>query len=199
MMSETGCDGVVVGRGCLGRPWLFAELQAALRGEPVPAGPDLGRVGEILYRHAALLADHYGEDRGLRDLRKHMAWYLMGFPVGADLRRRFASVATLTELQDLIGELDPTAPFPPTPRAPAAAKAPPARSASPTAGSTTPKTPPSPPPPTSCTRADNPLRHHSVRHQTSLSPHIPRIPAQELAIPAQELAILALRTRHPGT
>ncbi|MBF6062249.1 tRNA dihydrouridine synthase DusB [Nocardia terpenica] len=113
MMSETGCDGVVVGRGCLGRPWLFAELQAALRGEPVPAGPDLGRVGEILYRHAALLADHYGEDRGLRDLRKHMAWYLMGFPVGADLRRRFASVATLTELQDLIGELDPTAPFPP--------------------------------------------------------------------------------------
>ncbi|WP_231951414.1 tRNA dihydrouridine synthase DusB [Nocardia terpenica] len=99
MMSETGCDGVVVGRGCLGRPWLFAELQAALRGEPVPAGPDLGRVGEILYRHAALLADHYGEDRGLRDLRKHMAWYLMGFPVGADLRRRFASVATLTELR----------------------------------------------------------------------------------------------------
>ncbi|MEG8177555.1 tRNA dihydrouridine synthase DusB [Nocardia terpenica] len=113
MMSETGCDGVVVGRGCLGRPWLFAELQAALRGEPVPAGPDLGRVGEILYRHADLLADHYGEDRGLRDLRKHMAWYLMGFPVGADLRRRFATVATLTELQDLIGELDPTAPFPP--------------------------------------------------------------------------------------
>ncbi|ATL65486.1 tRNA dihydrouridine synthase DusB [Nocardia terpenica] len=113
MISETGCDGVVVGRGCLGRPWLFAELQAALRGEPVPAGPDLGRVGEILYRHADLLADHYGEDRGLRDLRKHMAWYLMGFPVGADLRRRFATVATLTELQDLIGELDPTAPFPP--------------------------------------------------------------------------------------
>ncbi|MBF6171683.1 tRNA dihydrouridine synthase DusB [Nocardia blacklockiae] len=112
MMAETGCDGVVVGRGCLGRPWLFAELQAALRGEPIPAGPNLGRVGEILYRHAALLADHDGEDKGLRDLRKHMAWYLMGFPVGADLRRRFASVSTLTELRDLIGELDPTAPFP---------------------------------------------------------------------------------------
>ncbi|WP_280387101.1 tRNA dihydrouridine synthase DusB [Nocardia wallacei] len=112
MMAETGCDGVVVGRGCLGRPWLFAELQAALRGEPVPAGPNLGRVGEILYRHATLLADHDGEHKGLRDLRKHMAWYLMGFPVGAELRRRFATVSTLTELQDLIGELDPTAPFP---------------------------------------------------------------------------------------
>ncbi len=112
MMAETGCDGVVVGRGCLGRPWLFAELQAALRGEPIPAGPNLGRVGEILHRHAGLLAEHYGEDRGLRDLRKHMAWYLMGFPVGADLRRRFATVGSLTELQDLIGRLDPTAPFP---------------------------------------------------------------------------------------
>ncbi|MBF6332587.1 tRNA dihydrouridine synthase DusB [Nocardia transvalensis] len=112
MMAETGCDGVVVGRGCLGRPWLFAELQAALRGEPVPAGPNLGRVSEILYRHAALLADHFGEDKGMRDLRKHMAWYLMGFPVGAELRRRFATVSTLTELQDLIAQLDPTAPFP---------------------------------------------------------------------------------------
>ncbi|WP_280328941.1 tRNA dihydrouridine synthase DusB [Nocardia wallacei] len=112
MMAETGCDGVVVGRGCLGRPWLFAELQAAMRGEPIPAGPTLGRVGEILYRHATLLADHDGEDKGLRDLRKHMAWYLMGFPVGAELRRRFATVSTLTELQDLIAALDPTAPFP---------------------------------------------------------------------------------------
>ncbi|MFF0493026.1 tRNA dihydrouridine synthase DusB [Nocardia sp. NPDC003482] len=112
MMAETGCDGVVVGRGCLGRPWLFAELQAALRGEPVPAGPNLGRVGEILYRHAALLAEHYGEDKGMRDLRKHMAWYLMGFPVGAELRRSFAAVSTLSELRDLIGQLDPAAPFP---------------------------------------------------------------------------------------
>ncbi|BCK52848.1 tRNA dihydrouridine synthase DusB [Nocardia wallacei] len=112
MMAETGCDGVVVGRGCLGRPWLFAELQAAMRGEQIPAGPTLGRVGEILYRHATLLADHDGEDKGLRDLRKHMAWYLMGFPVGAELRRRFATVSTLTELQDLIAALDPTAPFP---------------------------------------------------------------------------------------
>ncbi|MFC9892674.1 tRNA dihydrouridine synthase DusB [Nocardia sp. NPDC127579] len=112
MMAETGCDGVVVGRGCLGRPWLFAELQAALRGEPLPEAPNLGRVGEILYRHGALLSEHLGEEKAMRDLRKHMAWYLMGFPVGADLRRSFASVSGLPELRDLIGQLDPSAPFP---------------------------------------------------------------------------------------
>ncbi|WP_067531066.1 tRNA dihydrouridine synthase DusB [Nocardia crassostreae] len=112
MMAETGCDGVVVGRGCLGRPWLFAELEAALRGEPLPAPPNLGKVGEILYRHASLLVAHDGEEKGMRDLRKHMAWYLMGFPVGGDLRRSFATVGSLAQLQELIGKLDPTAPFP---------------------------------------------------------------------------------------
>ncbi|MQY24704.1 putative tRNA-dihydrouridine synthase [Nocardia sp. RB56] len=112
MVAETGCDGVVVGRGCLGRPWLFAELSAALRGKPIPPAPALGRVGEILYRHAVLLSDHDGEDKAMRDIRKHMAWYLMGFPVGSDLRRRFATVTGLTELQDLIALLDPDAPFP---------------------------------------------------------------------------------------
>ncbi len=112
MMAQTGCDGVVVGRGCLGRPWLFAELGAALTGRPAPTPPSLGEVGAILRRHATLLAAHYGEDRGLRDLRKHMAWYFMGFPVGSDLRRSFAAVSTLSELDDLIGQLDPDAPFP---------------------------------------------------------------------------------------
>ena len=112
MMDQTGCDGVVVGRGCLGRPWLFAELSAALRGQPLPTPPNLGEVATILKRHAVLLADHHGEDKGMRDLRKHMAWYLMGFPVGAELRRSFASVSTVNELDDLIGNLDPTVPFP---------------------------------------------------------------------------------------
>lgn len=112
MMAATGCDGVVVGRGCLGRPWLFAELSAALRGEPIPTPPTLGEVGTILARHAALLAAHHGEDRGLRDLRKHMTWYLMGFPAGSDLRRAFAAVSTLAELDALIAQLDAAAPFP---------------------------------------------------------------------------------------
>jgi nifR3 family TIM-barrel protein len=112
MMAQTGCDGVVVGRGCLGRPWLFAELSAALRGEPEPTPPNLGEVGGILRRHAGLLSEHHGEDKAMRDLRKHMAWYFMGFPLGAELRRSFATVSSLTELDDLIGQLDPAVPFP---------------------------------------------------------------------------------------
>nr|WP_246843116.1 tRNA dihydrouridine synthase DusB [Allokutzneria sp. NRRL B-24872] len=112
MMAETGCDGVVVGRGCLGRPWLFAELQAAFRGEPIPEGPSLGKVGEILHRHALLLVDHLGVDTGVRDLRKHMSWYLKGFPIGSDLRRQFSLVSTVAELEDLIAQLDGSAPFP---------------------------------------------------------------------------------------
>ncbi|QUF08091.1 tRNA dihydrouridine synthase DusB [Actinosynnema pretiosum subsp. pretiosum] len=112
MVARTGCDGVVVGRGCLGRPWLFGELQAAFRGEPLPAPPTLGKVADILWRHGALLADHLGEEKGVRDLRKHMAWYLKGFPVGGDLRRSLAMVSTLAELQDLVGLLDRTAEHP---------------------------------------------------------------------------------------
>jgi nifR3 family TIM-barrel protein len=112
MVDETGCDGVVVGRGCLGRPWLFRDLQAAFAGLPIPDGPQLGEVAGILRTHAELLTEHYGEDKGVRDLRKHMAWYLRGFPVGGDLRRSFAMVSTLTELDDLIGQLDHEALFP---------------------------------------------------------------------------------------
>ncbi|MGW5051019.1 tRNA dihydrouridine synthase DusB [Actinokineospora sp. NPDC004072] len=112
MVEQTGCDGVVVGRGCLGRPWLFRELHAAFTGRPIPDGPSLGEVGRILTRHAELLADHLGEDKGLRDLRKHMAWYLRGFPIGATLRQRFALVSGLAELAELVGELDPDVPYP---------------------------------------------------------------------------------------
>jgi nifR3 family TIM-barrel protein len=112
MVDETGCDGVVVGRGCLGRPWLFRDLQAAFAGLPIPDGPSLGEVAGVLRTHAELLTEHYGEDKGVRDLRKHMAWYLRGFPVGGDLRRSFAMVSTLVELDDLIGQLDHDALFP---------------------------------------------------------------------------------------
>lgn len=121
MVERTGCDGVVVGRGCLGRPWLFAELAAVFAGEQPPAGPSLGTVARVLRRHAELLVEHYesspghadqAEFRGVRDLRKHMSWYLRGFPVGSELRQRFGLVSGLAELDDLLGKLDHAAPYP---------------------------------------------------------------------------------------
>lgn len=112
MMAETGCDGVVVGRGCLGRPWLFAALSAALAGRALPTPPDLGGVAAVVARHADLLVGHHGEDKAMRDLRKHVAWYLRGFPVGSELRRGLAMVSTRAELDDLLGRLDHSAPFP---------------------------------------------------------------------------------------
>ena len=111
MMAETGCAGVVIGRGCLGRPWLFGDLAAAFRGEELRLRPSLGEVGRMLLRHAELLAGLQGERHGLTDLRKHMAWYFKGYPVG-ELRRRFAMVSTLAELEDLVGQLDTDAEFP---------------------------------------------------------------------------------------
>ena len=99
MMTETGCDGVVVGRGCLGRPWLFAELSAALRGVDIPPEPTLGEVTGIILRHAELLTHYDGEDKTCRDLRKHMGWYLRGFPVGGPLRAQLSAIKTLADLR----------------------------------------------------------------------------------------------------
>lgn len=99
MMTETGCDGVVVGRGCLGRPWLFAELSAALRGVDIPPEPTLGEVTGIILRHAELLTHYDGEDKACRDLRKHMGWYLRGFPVGGPLRVQLSTIKTLADLR----------------------------------------------------------------------------------------------------
>jgi nifR3 family TIM-barrel protein len=108
MMRATGCDGVVIGRGCLGRPWLFADLVAVLNGLAPAPTPLLGQVVETMARHAQLLAGHLGENLAMRDFRKHTSWYLTGYPVGGEVRRRFSNVSTLAELDDLIAALDPT-------------------------------------------------------------------------------------------
>ena len=112
MMAHTGCDGVVVGRGCQGRPWLFADLAAAFEGRPAPTPPNLRAVAGILRRHAELLCQEMGPDRGIRDLRKHIAWYLKGFAAGSEPRRRLGMVGSLDELDDLLDQLDLDQPFP---------------------------------------------------------------------------------------
>ncbi|HEU4422331.1 MAG TPA: tRNA dihydrouridine synthase DusB [Pilimelia sp.] len=141
MVAETGADGVVVGRGCLGRPWLFADLAAAFAGRAERMMPTLGEVTDVMRRHAELLTEAFDRDcsaprllgsalagarcdalslspraaserDGCVDFRKHVAWYLKGFPVGAELRRALAMVSSLAELDDLLGKLDAAVPFP---------------------------------------------------------------------------------------
>lgn len=112
MMKSTACDGVVVGRGCLGRPWLFRDLAAVFDGRAAPPPPDLGEVGETMIRHARLLVDHFGERIGIRLFRKHPSWYLKGFPAGPVVRDAMSRVSSVDELVDLVGELDPAVPFP---------------------------------------------------------------------------------------
>jgi len=112
MMRSTACDGVVIGRGCLGRPWLFRDLVAAFAGEPVPDPPSLGEIVEMVRAHGEMLAVWFGEGSGLRELRKHTGWYLQGFSVGRPLRAALRSVSTLDELDHLLGQLDPGVPFP---------------------------------------------------------------------------------------
>jgi nifR3 family TIM-barrel protein len=113
MVRQTGCDGVVVGRGCLGRPWLFADLAAALAGQQVRVRPGLGEVAAAMRRHTELLVEHYGDEvKGCRDIRKHIAWYLKGFRVGQHLRAQLALVETLPALDALLAELDLGQPWP---------------------------------------------------------------------------------------
>lgn len=106
MVAETGADGVVVGRGCLGRPWLFGQLAAAFTGQPIPEDPDLSAVLGILRRHAQLLCEDYGEIKGCRDIRKHMAWYLKGFAVRQQVRQALGNVSTLDQLDELLVQID---------------------------------------------------------------------------------------------
>lgn len=112
MVEETGVDGVVIGRGCLGRPWLFRDLAAAFAGETVNVLPNLGEVTDIMRRHAELLCEHMGEERGCKEIRKHIAWYLKGFGAGGELRRTLGLVNSLRDLDEMLAKLDRNEPFP---------------------------------------------------------------------------------------
>ena len=122
MMRETGVDGVVVGRGCLGRPWLFGDLQKAFdeyRRDPNSNAaidliqPNLGEVADAFKRHAELLVEYFeNEDHACRDIRKHVAWYFKGYPVGGEFRARLAQVLSLDHMDEILAELDRDQPYP---------------------------------------------------------------------------------------
>ena len=107
MVDQTGCAGVVVGRGCLGRPWLFGQLAAAFAGQPIPVDPGLPTVMATFRRHAELLIAAFGEYTGSREIRKHVAWYFKGYSVRQHIRQALANVATISELDDLLAQIDP--------------------------------------------------------------------------------------------
>jgi nifR3 family TIM-barrel protein len=143
MVEQTGAAGVVVGRGCLGRPWLFRDLAAAFgspglvtgaerpprptvlperpgssvepvetTAPPTPTLPTLGEVRTMMRRHAELLSEHMGEERGCKEFRKHVSWYLKGFRAGGELRHSLALVDSLAALDRMLADLDPAEPFP---------------------------------------------------------------------------------------
>ena len=113
MMRTTGCDGVVVGRGCLGRPWLFRDLADVFEGREPEDPPDFGGVTDVMLEHARLLAEWQGEADAMRSFRKHSAWYTKGFAGGGALRERLMRVETLDDLAGILAGVDRTQPFPP--------------------------------------------------------------------------------------
>jgi len=113
MMRTTGCDAVIVGRGCLGRPWLFRDLADVFEGGGPRNPPDFGGVVEVMLEHARLLARWLDEERAMREFRKHGSWYTKGFRGGAPLRQRLMQVKHLLELEGILAGADRTQPFPP--------------------------------------------------------------------------------------
>ena len=122
MMKHTGVDGVVVGRGCLGRPWLFADLENAFRSylanpnadiDYSQTQPNLGEVADAFKLHGELLVEYFeDEGRACRDIRKHVAWYFKGYPVGGEFRASLSRVDSLQEMDDILGTLDRSLPYP---------------------------------------------------------------------------------------
>jgi nifR3 family TIM-barrel protein len=114
MMRTTGCDGVVVGRGCLGRPWLFRDLASVFDGRAPENPPDLGAVVDVMLEHARLLVDWLGDEASaMKAFRKHSSWYTKCFPGSAPLRQRLMQVVALAELEAVLSVVDRTRPYPP--------------------------------------------------------------------------------------
>jgi nifR3 family TIM-barrel protein len=114
MMRQTGCDGVIVGRGCLGRPWLFRDLSDVFNGREPQDPPYLGEALEIMFDHARTLSDWFGERLAMHSFRRHASWYTKGFRIPSEVRADLMRVETLQQLEDLFRGVDRTQSFPPS-------------------------------------------------------------------------------------
>jgi len=114
MMRQTHCDGVIVGRGCLGRPWLFRDLADVFNGREPLDPPPFEVVLEIMFRHARILADWFGERLAMHSFRRHASWYTKGFRVSSEIRAALMRVETVCQLEQLFSDADRSQPFPPS-------------------------------------------------------------------------------------
>lgn len=114
MMRQTGCDGVIVGRGCLGRPWLFRDLADVFAGRAPSNPPGFGEVVDIMFRHARLMASWFGERLGIVSFRRHASWYTKGFRMTSELRAGLMRVESVADLEQLFQNAEREQPFPPS-------------------------------------------------------------------------------------
>jgi tRNA-dihydrouridine synthase len=114
MMRQTGCDGVIVGRGCLGRPWLFRDLADVFNGRAPDDPPNFGQVLDTMFGHARKLADWFGERFAMHSFRRHASWYTKGFRMSSEMRAGLMRIETLAQLEELFADSDRSQPFPPS-------------------------------------------------------------------------------------
>ena len=114
MMRQTGCDGVIVGRGCLGRPWLFRDLADVFNGNEPEDPPAFGGVLQIMFGHARRLSDWFGERSAMHSFRRHASWYTKGFRLSSEHRSGLMRIETVAQLEELLHDVDRSQPFPPS-------------------------------------------------------------------------------------
>ena len=102
LMEETGCDGVMVGRACRGNPWIFRDLVEYDKTGTIPEKANLSELKEMILRHGQLQLKYKGEYTGIREMRKHVAWYTAGYPHSAAIRRRVNEIETFEQLKEML-------------------------------------------------------------------------------------------------
>lgn len=102
LLTETGCDGIMIGRAARGNPWIFHQILTYLETGELEEKPSMEAVREMILRHARMQVEYKGDYTGIREMRKHVSWYTTGYPHSARLRARINSVESLGELEELI-------------------------------------------------------------------------------------------------